>query len=272
MSPSSPRNRTGFTLIELLVVIAIIAILAAILFPVFQKVRENARRATCQSNEKQVVLGIIQYVNDNDEKYPSPYGVDGSYIPWHDGIQSYLKSYGVLHCPDDTLTRTKDDGTTLIPNATPISYSLSVVSDKWPGPGAAGDSSWQDTRFSRAHAIPGSADSTVNSPTSTILITERFRGPHCRENGGSNANSGLDQWDAMYQYGELSPLKAHNTGANYGMADGHVKWMRLMDTLQKVGDEQTIEDISTQTGIDHHGWGGGYTWDSKYFGMWDKQQ
>jgi prepilin-type N-terminal cleavage/methylation domain-containing protein len=42
--------RSGFTLIELLVVIAIIAILAAILFPVFARARENARRASCQSN------------------------------------------------------------------------------------------------------------------------------------------------------------------------------------------------------------------------------
>src|ERR1043166_4666487 len=57
----------GFTLIELLVVISIIALLAAILFPVFSKARENARRASCQSNLKQIGLGILQYAQDSDE-------------------------------------------------------------------------------------------------------------------------------------------------------------------------------------------------------------
>ena len=64
------NQRKGFTLIELLVVIAIIALLAAILFPVFARARENARRASCQNNLKQMALGFAQYTSDYDGGYP----------------------------------------------------------------------------------------------------------------------------------------------------------------------------------------------------------
>jgi len=64
------RRLAGFTLIELLVVIAIIAILAAILFPVFGRARESARRTACQSNLKQIGIGIMLYTADNDDVYP----------------------------------------------------------------------------------------------------------------------------------------------------------------------------------------------------------
>jgi len=67
----SARRRSGFTLIELLVVIAIIAILAAILFPVFARAREAARRSTCQSNLKQCAQALKMYCDDYDNTMPS---------------------------------------------------------------------------------------------------------------------------------------------------------------------------------------------------------
>ena len=106
-------SKKAFTLIELLVVIAIIAILAAILFPVFQKVRENARRASCESNAKQFMLGILQYVQDSDETMPISYAVNNSIGPFAAQtlgvsqagvpaeIMPYVKSQDVFHCPDD---------------------------------------------------------------------------------------------------------------------------------------------------------------------------
>ncbi len=87
--------------------IAIIAILAAILFPVFARARENARRSSCQSNLKQIGLGVIQYQQDYDEKFPVLRGgntgqqdnnVDGVWAI----IQPYLKSTQIYQCPSET--------------------------------------------------------------------------------------------------------------------------------------------------------------------------
>jgi prepilin-type N-terminal cleavage/methylation domain-containing protein/prepilin-type processing-associated H-X9-DG protein len=122
----SNAKRAGFTLIELLVVIAIIAILASILFPVFGRARENARRSSCQSNLKQMGLGVMQYVQDYDERYPmsdargASNWVTGGFIPanqggyydpswnygtWRADIQPYIKSTQLFACPSNPSSR-----------------------------------------------------------------------------------------------------------------------------------------------------------------------
>lgn len=106
-------RKSAFTLIELLVVIAIIAILAAILFPVFARARENARRTSCQSNLKQIGIGMLQYVQDYDEKVPrSYYGIDrdasgAGRWKWMDVIFPYVKNEQIFNCPSDILTATR---------------------------------------------------------------------------------------------------------------------------------------------------------------------
>ncbi len=148
--PHTRRSlKYGFTLIELLVVIAIIAILAAILFPVFQKVRENGRRTVCLSNEKQFALAILQYNQDNEEAMPIAYGQAYAYGPktsqyntsgiggtvgGRSGvpteIYSYVKSDDVFKCPDDGGLDPSDDvvsvaskGTKGLPLNTPATYT-----------------------------------------------------------------------------------------------------------------------------------------------------
>ena len=98
------QGRSAFTLIELLVVIAIIAILAAILFPVFARARENARRSSCQSNLKQIGLGIMQYTQDYDERLPGRImdsAVAGEVNSWRRVIYPYVKSTQIFACPSN---------------------------------------------------------------------------------------------------------------------------------------------------------------------------
>src|ERR1700679_638565 len=100
----SMQRQKGFTLIELLVVIAIIAILAAILFPVFAKVREKARQTTCASNEKQLSLAVLQYVQDYDEKFPACFDQGRTpNINWGQEIYPYVKSLGAFACPSNVI-------------------------------------------------------------------------------------------------------------------------------------------------------------------------
>lgn len=104
MSKSKSR---AFTLIELLVVIAIIAILAAILFPVFSRAREAARKATCASNLGQIGRAISMYVQDYNGCFPALYVMWGGQpqytgytgFGFYDALEPYVKNEKVFICP-----------------------------------------------------------------------------------------------------------------------------------------------------------------------------
>ena len=237
------RKQSGFTLIELLVVIAIIAILAAILFPVFAKAREKARQISCDSNMKQLGLGLIQYTQDNDEKYPAGSTNLDLGGGWAGEIYAYTKSTALYHCPDDPTTVDQFGGP-------PVSYAFN-----------------QNLYGAGPHGTLAS----VNAPASTVLLCEiqnnttAISAPDNEENQTVGAGftspsvNGLDTVttapadiitfvdghtevfagrNAMYATGVMGGTTPsnlsrdftgqtgiHTDGSNFLAADGHVKWL-----------------------------------------------
>lgn len=101
-----PRSG-GFTLIELLVVIAVIGIVAAILLPVFARVRARARQATCLSNLQQIGLAISQYATDYDESLPPARNGTNAldWTTWRTLVFSYTKDNAIFACPSNPYNR-----------------------------------------------------------------------------------------------------------------------------------------------------------------------
>jgi len=99
ITPRQGVRVRGFTLIELLVVIAIVSVLVSILFPVFARARENARRASCMSNEKQIGLAAMMYTQDYDEQTLPVYTGEPLYWPYL--LTPYTKNTQVFNCPSD---------------------------------------------------------------------------------------------------------------------------------------------------------------------------
>jgi prepilin-type N-terminal cleavage/methylation domain-containing protein/prepilin-type processing-associated H-X9-DG protein len=213
---TAANRRSGFTLIELLVVIAIIAILAAILFPVFARARENARRASCQSNLKQIGLGVAQYTQDYDEKLPrsiadgtSANAACGAMARPNDDsvfnqVMPYMRSTQLLRCPSDSTDPTSD----------PYSYGYNYV--------YLGYGCYTTTVISLA---------SIQEVSRTVMMTDQgtFSGYADWVYRPASANWSSVTSTNPTETGYVSAR--HLEGTNVLWADGHVKWGKLSSLI-----------------------------------------
>ena len=239
MSYASTNNKKqGFTLIELLVVIAIISILAAILFPAFARAREQARKASCQSNLKQIGLAVIMYTQDYDEAYPVSsmgYHVTGttSWTRWYHVLQPYAKSYQVWVCPTSGAVSHWTSGGLA---GMQFSYGInncgaSLTDGGKPGYGF-GNTFGQCT-------VSGNGPTKmmdIDSPSETIFAGD------AASNGRSNGlliGYSSSSYVPVLHGGQVGPFNTATTqpvdmsqgGGNYLFADGHVKFIQAQKLL-----------------------------------------
>ncbi len=245
----------GFTLIVLLVVIAIIAILAAILFPVFAQAREKARQSVCESNEKQIGLAILLYSQDSDEFLP-PASYNDPALPttpsaWMYFVDPYIKggvtqaasgnsgqSLSVYSCPNDSLTDVSK----------PPSPTHDYLANANIMP------SWISATGYTPQTNPPTLLAKIHGPSQLVLIAEASGGSRIFSTGEDDVQvtppgSGnvWQQCQAVYLRGRLR----HSGGANYLLADGHVKWFLAPGTsyISTGPNFWNVTPIQSQTGI-----------------------
>jgi prepilin-type N-terminal cleavage/methylation domain-containing protein/prepilin-type processing-associated H-X9-DG protein len=191
------RQRRGFTLIELLVVIAIIAILASILFPVFAKAREAARKTACLSNMKQISTAVMMYSQDYDELFPFRGGNAAPFYSWRQITQPYVKNAQLFACPSNTdNNKVADAGDSFFP-AIPRSYAMN------------------DRLSAQSQAV-------VQAPASKIMIAELLY--------QNWTDYGSPWWTGNSAVNWTNGYAGHTGTMNFAFADGHVKSMRPTQT------------------------------------------
>jgi prepilin-type N-terminal cleavage/methylation domain-containing protein/prepilin-type processing-associated H-X9-DG protein len=237
--------KRGFTLIELLVVIAIIAILAAILFPVFARARENARRSACQSNLKQIGLGLLQYLQDYDEKSPGiwagPNGgggaSDANNWKWMDAIYPYVKSTQIFDCPSKSNSIANyefKNGTKWGSYAGNIAYWSAT---KYNPP--------QTAPFSHLHSDPTYfslvSQAMFEAPATTLWVTDGG-GDYDLQWGDSGSHPTIAAGSPRtYNNGRI--VERHLETSSVLYCDGHVKSIKLDVMDRQVGNVKPIFTI-----------------------------
>ncbi|HEX9996937.1 MAG TPA: DUF1559 domain-containing protein [Abditibacterium sp.] len=284
-SPSR-HSQKGFTLIELLVVIAIIAILSAILFPVFGRARENARRSSCQSNLKQIGLAMVQYSQDYDSWTPGSVNDDRS---WVNRVFPYVKSAQLFSCPSGEEQKTRrnnvlgpastrnycglppGDGSDVLALVIPgvrLSYGLNNIQENDGGttygwvtagfqePFGSTGPNGPKTGFTQPgrSASVGIFEPSVEDPTGTIRIFDGWTGlggatnVTCSWNSAQNLRA-IGHENRTDRYLTDAPSKVasrHFDGFNALYGDGHVKWRKWGSTTANEWTVQSDDEFGAR--------------------------
>lgn len=219
----------AFTLIELLVVIAIIAILAAILFPVFAQAKQAAKKTADLSNMKNIGLGFMLYLGDNDDTLPfirdvHVYATDftgPTEITWKDLVYPYIKNGGGRVDSVGKIWNTPGDGGIF---QSPLSANPWSKSGPASGrnPAGVGDES---TRFPRSYAVNNEAGANEVDPNG-----QSINGKVCMQLW----------WPANY---------TDNPGANQGAGNVGIL-QRPASTIMVVPNTTFLLDVDHATGIE----------------------
>lgn len=226
-------GRRAFTLIELLVVIAIIAILAAILFPVFARAREQARKAACQSNLKQIGLGVMMYTQDYDEKYPFSYmEYTGGRI--YEVLEPYTKSTQVWICP--TAGEIKSAAGNRIYSG---GYGWNICGLTGPSAATGNGFGWRPSTPCTPNGTAGGGQAVtlagVPEPAETIMAGDPSSNGY--DGNGVQLYARSQSRIPVLHGGQVGPFydpagpipnepKSYEGGGNYLFADGHVKYLQ----------------------------------------------